>query len=83
VLIGLHHVFLLSGMMLLSFADDYCMCSYANIGIIGMAVLNLIVLCVIEDPPCLQLIFYENLRKSESDCKCINVSSNSCHKVNN
>jgi len=70
-------------MMLSRFADDHCMYSYVNIGIVGMAILNLIVLGVIEDPPCFQLIFYENLRKSESDCKCIDVSSNSCHKVNN
>ncbi|CAI6364419.1 unnamed protein product [Macrosiphum euphorbiae] len=81
VLTGLHHVYLLSGMMLSRFADDYCTYSYLNVGIVGMAILNLIVLCVIEDPPCFQLIFYENLRKSESDCKCIDVSNNSSHKL--
>lgn len=84
VLTGLHPVFLLSGMMLSHFADDYCMYSHVNIGIIVcMTISNLIALCFIEDPPCFQLIFYENLRKSESDCKSIDVSSNSCHKVNN
>ncbi|KAL4084714.1 hypothetical protein QTP88_027636 [Uroleucon formosanum] len=81
VLTGLHQIYLLSGIMLSHFVDDYCMYSYVNIGIVVMAILNLIVLCVIEDPPCFQLIFYENLRKSESDCKCIDVSSNSCHKL--
>lgn len=50
-------------------------------GTVAMAILNLIALCVIEDPPYFQLIFYENLRKSESDCKCIDLSSNSCHSV--
>lgn len=83
MLTGLHQIYLLSGMMLSHFADDYCMYSYVNIGIVVTAILNLIVLRIIEDPPCFQLIFYENLRKSESDCKCIDVSSNSCHKVNN
>jgi len=82
VLTGLHHIYLLSGMMLSHIADDYFTHSYVNVGIVVMAILNLIVLCVIEDPPCFQLIFYENLRKSESDCKCIDVSNNSCHKVN-
>jgi hypothetical protein len=55
--------------------------SYMNMGTVAMAILNLIALCVIEDPPYFQLIFYENLRKSESDCKCIDLSSNSCHSV--
>ncbi|XP_022169793.1 sugar transporter ERD6-like 6 [Myzus persicae] len=82
VLTGLHPVFLLSGMMLSHFADDYCTYSHVNIGIIVcMTISNLIALCFIEDPPCFQLIFYENLRKSESDCKSIDVSSNSCHKL--
>ncbi|CAH1738774.1 unnamed protein product [Aphis gossypii] len=81
VLIGLHHIHLLSGMILSHIADEYCMYSYVNIGTVVMAILNLIVLCSIEDPPYFQLIFYENLRMSESDCQCIDVSSNSCHDI--
>ncbi|XP_060851565.1 facilitated trehalose transporter Tret1-2 homolog [Rhopalosiphum padi] len=81
VLIGLHHVHLLCGMILSHIVDEYNMYSYMNMGTVAMAILNLIALCVIEDPPYFQLIFYENLRKSESDCKCIDLSSNSCHSI--
>lgn len=83
MLIGLHHVHLLCGMILSHIADEYCMYSYVNMGTVVMAILNLIALCSIEDPPYFQLIFYENLRMSESHCQCIDVSSNSCHDVKN
>ncbi|XP_025193472.1 facilitated trehalose transporter Tret1-2 homolog [Melanaphis sacchari] len=81
VLIGLHHVHLLSGMILSHIIDEYCMYSYVNMGIVAMAILNLIALCAINDPPYFQTIFYEKLKKSELECKRINVSSNSCHNI--
>lgn len=81
MLIGLHHVILLSGMILSQIADEYCMYSYVNIGTAVMAILNLIALYSIEDPPYFQLIFYKNLLMSESDCQFIDKSSNSCHDV--